>query len=147
VALDAIEHDAYWAVLEQINKSSHGDVGSFAASLEQFGLLELSTIGVQARHRLHFLDFLDQLIGKPETLEKDTHQALETNLWVLGRKYSSLSSNVTLRKSIEDHCGTTYKGGRASKRPDLLLAQHYGDAYLLIEFKRATHNITRDDIA
>jgi len=49
VALDAMEHDAYWAVLERINATSQGDVGSFAESLEQFGLVELSTIGCRPR--------------------------------------------------------------------------------------------------
>jgi hypothetical protein len=147
VALDAMEHDVYWAVLERINVSSQGDVGSFAEALEQFGLVELSTIGVQAARRQRFLGYLDQLIQKPETLERDTHKALETNLWVLGRQHSTMSSNATLRTFIETYCDTTYKGSRAAHRPDLLLAQNYGDAYLLIEFKRPSHIITRGDIA
>ena len=147
VALDALEYDAYWAVLERINESSKGDVGTFATSLEQFGLVELSAIGVQAAHRRKFLDYLDQLIQNPETLEKDTHKALETNLWVLGRRYSTVASNVTLRTIIENYCNTTFKDGRAAKRPDLLLSEDYSDAYLLIEFKRPSHDITRDDIA
>ncbi|MCP3055151.1 ATP-binding protein [Aurantimonas marianensis] len=147
VALDAMEHDAYWAVLERINASSQGDVGSFAESLEQFGLLELATIGVQATRRRQFLDYLDQLVENPATQEKLAHKALETNLWVLGRQYSTMGSNATLRNIIETYCGTSFKGSRASKRPDLLLAQDYGEAYLLIEFKRPSHDITRDDIA
>ena len=74
VALDAMEHDAYWAVLEQIGTSSRGDVDSFAASLKQFGLLELSTIGVQAAWRREFLDYFDKLLQNPDTLEKTTHE-------------------------------------------------------------------------
>jgi hypothetical protein len=147
VALDAMEHDAYWLVLEQINQSSYGDVDAFAASLEQFGLLELSRISAQTRHRIKFLDYLDQLIQKPGTLEKDTHRALEKNLWVLGRKYSMMSSNGTLRNIIEKYCNNSFKGNRAAKRPDLLLSQSYNDSYLLIELKRPAHSITRDDIA
>jgi len=142
-----MEHDAYWAVLERINASSQGDVWSFAESLEQFGLVQLSTIGAQAKRRRQFLEYLDQLIENPKTLEKDTHKALETNLWVLGRKYSTMSSNATLTTIIENHCGERLIGSRAAKRPDLLLAQDYGDTYLLIEFKRPSHSITRDDIA
>lgn len=147
VALDAMEHDVYWAIIDQIAASSHGDVSNFAASLEQFGLIELSTIAIQANRRLQFLDYLDELIRKPETLEKDIHQAIENSLWVFGRKYSLMSSNITLRKIIESYCGSSFKGSRASKRPDLLLSQDYGDRYLLVEFKRAFHSITRDDIA
>jgi Histidine kinase-, DNA gyrase B-, and HSP90-like ATPase len=147
VALDAMEHDAYWAVLESINASSHGDVGLFAESLEQFGLFELSSIGVQATRRRQFLDYLEQLVQNVATLEKDTHKAFETNLWVLGRKYSMMSSNATLKNVIETYCDVTFKGSRAAKRPDLLLSQDYGNSYLLIEFKRPSHSITRDDIS
>jgi hypothetical protein len=147
VALDAMEHDAYWAVLDHINTLSQGDVSSFAESLEEFGLMELATIGAQAARRRQFLDYFDQLVQNPETLEKDTHKALETNLWILGRNYSMMSSNATLRKMIETHCGESFSGNRAARRPDLLLSQDYGDTYLLIEFKRPSHDITRDDIA
>lgn len=147
VALDALEHDAYWAVLDRIKTSSHGDVSSFASSLEEFGLVELANIGSQASRRREFLNFLDQLVQNPKTLEKDAHQAFETNLWLPGRKYSLMSSNSTLQTVIDTYCDIAYRGNRASKRPDLLLSQDYGDKYLLIEFKRPSHNIDRDDIA
>lgn len=147
VALDAMEHDAYWAVLDRISTLSQGDVGSFAESLEEFGLIELASIGAQASRRREFLDFLDQLVQNKCTLEKDVHKAFETNLWLLGRKYSLMASNSTLSKVIDTYCRTSFKGSRATKRPDLLLSQDYGDKFLLIEFKRPSHNITRDDIA
>ena len=88
VALDAMEHDAYWAVLESINEPSRGDVDSIAKALEQFGLVELSNISLQAARRRKFLDYFEELVQNLDSLEKDTHKALETNLWVLGRKYS-----------------------------------------------------------
>ena len=142
-----MEHDAYWAILDRIHTLSQGDVGSFAASLEEFGLMELSTIGAHASRRRQFLDYFDQLIQNPRTLEKDAHKALETNLWVLGRHYSMMSSNTTLRNMIVTYCGKSFSGSRSAKRPDLLLSQDYGDSYLLLEFKRPSHEITRDDIA
>ncbi len=58
-----------------------------------------------------------------------------------------MSSNITLRKMIETYTDKSFTGSRVAKRPDLLLSQDYGDTYLLIEFKRPSHNITRDDIA
>ncbi|WP_291365249.1 hypothetical protein [Acetobacter sp. UBA5411] len=48
---------------------------------------------------------------------------------------------------IETYTDKSFTGSRVAKRPDLLLSQDYGDTYLLIEFKRPSHNITRDDIA
>jgi hypothetical protein len=54
---------------------------------------------------------------------------------------------VTLKTVIESFREQKFKGNRAAKPPDLLLSQDYGDSYLLIEFKRPSHPITRDDIA
>jgi hypothetical protein len=122
-------------------------VFSLASSLSDFGLLELSGIAAHANQRARFLDYFDQLIGDQATLESHCHSALENNLWTLGRKYSLMSSNVTLRNIIESYCSTNFKGPRANKRPDLLLSQDNTDSYLLIEFKRPSHPITRDDIA
>ena len=82
VALDAMEHDAYWAVLQKIGDARGADVGSFAEALEEFGLLELSSIAVQASHRRQFLDYFDQLMNNSATLEKDAHRAFEKNLWM-----------------------------------------------------------------
>ena len=119
VTLDAIEHDAYWAVFESINDSSRGDMESFAAALDQFGLVELSTIGTQASRRLQFLDSLEQLAQDPRTLEKDVHKAVERNLWILGRSYATMASNVSLRHVIATYCNEEFTGERAAKRPDL----------------------------
>lgn len=142
-----MEHDSYWAVLDHIGTLSKGDVSAFAASLEDFGLIELATIGAQASRRLEFLNYIDELLQNPGTLEKDVHQAFETNLWLFGRKYSLMSSNSTLKSIIGKYCETPFEGDSAAKRPDLLLSQDYGDKYLLIEFKRPSHNISREDIA
>jgi len=101
VALDAMEHDAYWIVLDRINSLSHGDVGSFADALEEFGLLELATVGIQASRRHEILNHFDHLIQNQNTLEKDVHKAFEKNLWILGRQYSIMSSNSTLRTMID----------------------------------------------
>lgn len=147
VALDAMEHDAYWAVLERIGTLSQGDVTSFSEALEELGLIELASIGGQALRRREFLNQLDRLVQNPKTLEKEAHRAFETNLWLLGRQYSVMSSNSTLHKVIENYCNTSFKGNRSGKRPDLLLSQDYGEKFLLIEFKRPSHNITRDDIS
>src|SRR3977135_4522609 len=58
-----------------------------------------------------------------------------------------MSSNSNLKTVIESYCAQKFKGNRAAKRPDLLLSQDYGDSYLLIEFKRPSHSITRCDTA
>lgn len=145
--LDGMERDEYWAVLQKINEARHADVATFADALDAFGLLELSLIAERARHRMNYLDSLDALAANPETLEKDIHKAIEKSLWVLGNRYALMASNETLKRIVITYCDKTYTGNRASRRPDLLLAADPGESYLLIEFKRPTHPIDRQDEA
>ena len=58
-----------------------------------------------------------------------------------------MSSNETLARIVEEYAQKKYSGKRAAKRPDLLLSTDPGDRYLLIEFKRPSHPITRQDEA
>jgi len=145
VVLDALERDEYWVVIHTIKETSHSDVAAFAEALASFGLLELAMMSRQATQRLEFLDELDQLISNPKTIEKDIHRALENNLWVLGAHYALLASNKTLVGTIEAYTGQKFTGDRAHRRPDLLLLGNVNHEYLLIEFKRPNHRVTRDD--
>lgn len=147
VALDAMEHDSYWAVIEQVHAASRLDVASLAASLDIFGITDLAIVSRQAKSRLDLLDFFQKLIERAETLEKDVHLALEKNLWILGQKFSLMSSNKTLAAIIETYCKKKFSGKNASKRPDLLLTQGFSGNYLIIELKRPSHTIAREDIA
>ena len=71
--------------------------------------------------------------------------ALEKNLWVFGPEFSLMSSNETLATVIRKSADEEFVGERADKRPDLFLAQNVLRQYLLIEFKRPTHTLKRDD--
>lgn len=145
VMLDAFERDEYWIVLKQIDESTRADVAKLAEVLDDFGLVDLATIGQQARSRLRFLDELDTLARNPATVEAQLHKAIERNLWVLGRDYALVASNKTLRMLISEWVDKEFAGPRASKRPDLFLAEDVRNRLLLIEFKRPTHDIGRDD--
>ncbi len=145
VVLDALEHDEYWQVLREIERTSRAGVQVFAESLASFGLIEMALIGRQAQSRLTFLNFLDQLAADAKTREKEMHTALESNLWVFGGEISLLSSNVTLRRTIEEFTAKKFTGPNATKRPDLLLLSQFDSKYVLVEFKRPGHTITRDD--
>ncbi len=147
VALDAIEMDDYWLVVAAIDAARDKDVKTFAEALDQFGLFDLAVIGTQTRNRLNTLDRVDELIARPETREQEVHLVFENNLWLLGADYALLASNKTLASTIERYAGQKFTGPRASKRPDLLLAEDVQGRYVLIEFKRPDHSITRDDIA
>jgi len=145
VVLEAFERDEYWVVLQKIDDSKQQDVETFAEALENFGLLDMALMAQQASSRLALLDKLDDLIQNPGTLEKTIHAVFEKNLWLLGAEYSLMSSNDTLARIIEEYTNTKFKGERAHKRPDLFLSQDLYEQYLLIEFKRPSHALTRDD--
>jgi len=146
VVLDALERDEYYVVIEKLQQVHGSDVRALAEALEEFGLVDLVVIGQQARGRISFLDELDALIVDPTTLEKQVHQALDKNLWVFGPQYALMSSNKTTRRAIQTYVDQEFTGDRANKRPDLLLANNLDRRHLLIEFKRPSHPITRDDI-
>ncbi|MBV6498940.1 MAG: DNA mismatch repair protein MutL [Prosthecobacter sp.] len=145
VILDAFEKDEYWLVLKQIDESKGGDVETFASALEVFGLLDMALMANQAKSRLKVLDHLDDLVRNPVTLEKNVHSVIERNLWVLGYDHSLISSNKTLARTIEEYTSVKFTGDRASKRPDLFLAQNLRGGFLLIEFKRPSKAIDRQD--
>ncbi|SET05758.1 Shedu anti-phage system protein SduA domain-containing protein [Hymenobacter actinosclerus] len=148
VVLDTIEKDEYWEVIKALDKAQHSDVSSFADALNLFGLVELAMMSKQTASRLNFLSKLQQLVDDPKTEEKEIHKAIETNLWILGPEYSIMSSNVTLRTVVKRITGKNhYEGQYANNRPDLLLTQNVLGHYLLIEFKRPSHSLSRTDIA
>lgn len=115
------------------------------ARLNDFGLAEMAFLVAQAAARQTFLDQLEELARDSATTEAAMHKSLELSLWVFGPEYSLFSSNITLKRQIEDVLNTTYKGKNADKRPDLLLNQNLSGEYLLIEFKRPDHSLNYDD--
>lgn len=145
VLLDAIEHAEYGAVLSHIHDASRQDVVAISAALDEFGMADMAMMVSQAKARTQFLDELEALARNPETREAEMHKAIERNLWILGTGYTFFRSNQTLKRTVEDVLGKTYKGGKASERPDLLLNEDLNGTCLLIEFKRPSHPLNHDD--
>jgi hypothetical protein len=143
--LEAFEKDEYWSVCQKIEEAHQADVLALAEVLKEFGLADLAYTGGQARRRLQFLDEVERHARDESTLESTMHKALETNLWFFGAEYSLVSTNKTLAKTIEVYTGEKFVGPNARKRPDLLLAESVSERHLLIEFKRPSHTIDRDD--
>lgn len=145
VVLDALEKDEYWSILQHINESPAGDIETLAVALAEFGLVDMAQMANQALSRLQLLDHLDGLVRNPATQEKTVHQIIEKNIWLLGMGYASIASNKTTAKTIQEYTDNKFSGKRAARRPDLFLAQRLTGEYLLIEFKRPSDEITRDN--
>jgi hypothetical protein len=147
VTLEAFENDDYWIVVQKIDEATRADVSKLAEVLGELGIVDVAIVAQQARRRLALLDELDRLIVHPITLEAQLHTVIENNLWVLGSDFALVSSNKTLATLIRTWTEQEFTGARANRRPDLFLAQDIKQRHLLIEFKRPSHNITRDDEA
>jgi hypothetical protein len=147
VLLDALERDEYWYVLKALDDAPHSDVQILAETLEHFGIVEIALIGRRAQGRLKYLDHLQVLCNNAKTLEQQMHKALEQSLWVLGAEFDILCSNQSLRTAVENYSDNKFKGRSAHKRPDLVLLSGVDGRHLLIEFKRPSHTIRREDQA
>jgi hypothetical protein len=147
VMVDALEHDHYWTVVKAIEEARGSDIMRLSETFEDFGLMEMSMITSQAVNRLKFLDELDVLCNNPDTDEKTIHKALEKCLWVFGQTYSMMLSNKTLKGFVKEYLDKKYSGERQDKRPDLLLSNDVSGRHLLIEFKRPSISVGRDEEA
>lgn len=147
VVLDTFEKDEYYEVLLHIEDASDKKIIDFAEALSEFGIVELSVVGVQAKNRNKFLDFFDRLISNDNASEADVHKSIEKNLWMLNEKFSLMASNVSLNRISKEYLDNKFKGKRKNKRPDLVLCQDYKGDILLIELKEPNKVIGRDEQA
>lgn len=145
VLLEAIEHSDYGAVVLHLAEAKRKDIATLAEALNEFGLADMAYLVEQAKARQKFLDQLESLSHDQKTLEAQMHKAIEKNLWIFGPEFSLFSSNKTLQRQVEDFLGKKFTGKRANKRPDLLLNENLNGECLLLEFKRPSHPLNRDD--
>lgn len=145
VILDAFEQDEYWLVIQKIEEAKKQDIQTFAEALGKFGIIDIALMAQQAIRRMRFLDELDELVKNQSTLEGAIHVALEKNFWVFGTDYSIMSSNQTLARVIEEYTHRKFTSERANKRPDLFLGHDFLNRHLLVEFKRPSETIGRDE--
>ncbi|CAN7664609.1 ATP-binding protein [Caballeronia sp. LjRoot34] len=145
VLLEAIERSDYGVVVRHLAEARQQDIASLAEALDEFGLADMAHLVDQAKARQEFLDNLEALSRDAKTLEAQMHKAIEKNLWIFGPEFSIFSSNKTLQRQVEDLLGKKFTGERANKRPDLLLNENLNGECLLLEFKRPSHSLNRDD--
>jgi hypothetical protein len=147
IVLNAFEIDAYWVLVSRIDEMPHDDVVALADLLEQWGLSEVTVVVERAYQRLRIVEAFEDLIRDPSTLElSQVHRALRDNAWLLGDQYELLKSNRTLRRIVQELSGGSYSGDRGSDRPDLILV-NLQDRYLLVELKRPSYTLDRNDVA
>ena len=147
LVLNAFERDEYWVLVQRIDELSAGDIADLAEILELWGLYEIGEIARRARRRLLILGKFEELAWNSESLElQDVHRMLEKNVWIIGDEYELFVSNISMKRIIEEVFRKRYQGDRERLRPDLILAGIAGN-HLLLELKRPSHHLTRNDVA
>lgn len=145
VVLEAVERTEYRSIVEHLAEANRGDIVNLADALESFGLADMAVLVDQAKARLQFLDDLERLVRNEACLESTVHKAIEVNLWILGAAFTIFSSNITLKRQIEELLDQKYSGAQGTTRPDLLLNESLLGEFLLIEFKRPSHSLSYMD--
>lgn len=132
VVLDTLEKDEYHDVLQHIGEVSDKKVEEFASALSDFGSVELSVVGAQAKNRNQFLDFFERLINNKATTEEDIHKSIEKNLWILPEQFSLMASNPALKNLFSEYLQRNSTGKTSAKNTDFILCQDYKKDILLI---------------
>ncbi len=143
--LESFEKNDYCMVMENLEASSHLAVGEMADAFSKFGLLDLAMMGQQSTHRLAILNNLEQLIFNPETTLAQIHQALASNLWVLGNQYSLVSTNQELQQVTDMYVTRKFTNGHAAHAPNLLLLQDFNTRFVLLELKEPDYRLEIGD--
>jgi len=147
VVLRAFEEDTYWFILKKLESIDTNDTKSLAEILELWGFHEISGITQQSQERLKMLEMFEVIINDQDALElQHVHKILEKNTWILGEDFELLKSNKSLRNTIQTYLNKKYTGERGKKRPDLFLINSMSK-YLLVELKRPSKTINRQDMA
>lgn len=106
LALEAMEQDVYWTVCQALKNADHSDTTVLSRALGQFGFADMAYMLHQVHQRLEFLDHLEALAKDDSTLERQMHEAIEHNPWVLGQEFELMYSEQTLQSIIKDYCDT-----------------------------------------
>jgi Histidine kinase-, DNA gyrase B-, and HSP90-like ATPase len=145
VILDSLERSDYRVVIEHLYEARNSDIAVIAEILEEFGFVDLAIMAEQTNGRLDYIEYLDQICANPKTLEEEVHKSIEHSLWLIGHEYILFSSNITLKRQVEEYLKKKYKDDAGNTRPDLLLNENIHNEYLLVEFKRPSHTLKYTD--
>lgn len=147
LVINVFEEDRYWLIARKLDEIGPGDLIRLADVLRDWGLGDVAEVATRARHRLRFLAAFEQLVVDPTTLELGgVHRVLEAHAWLLGDQYELWASNRTMRRIVQQYCDEVYSGSNGRKRPDLVLVG-LQQRFLLVELKRPSHEIGRQDMA
>jgi hypothetical protein len=121
-------------VLRNLSKASPDEFVQFASILKDLRLGQVATLVNLVKQKLEIIELFDRLTGTQTTREKEIHQLIENNPWIVDKKYEILTSD----KQLGEFLGREVKEDpELKKRPDLIVRKvPKHDELVLIELKR-----------
>jgi len=114
--------------------------------LKEIGLEKIFETADIIKRDIEVINQFAETVSNPNSLElQDVHHLLENNIWLIDDHYRYYSSNISLRRIVEDEIKNKYRKNER-KRPDIVCKNNYDD-YIVIELKRPNHEINSSDFA
>lgn len=122
-------------LLKKLSEAKEGELISFVGILNQLKIGQISTIAELVRKKIAIIKLLEKLLLLKDTKEKEIHQLLEKNLWLLSNSYDLIRSDKTLADYLQQNIKIDPVLG---ERPDLIVKTFLQDEYhvVIVELKR-----------
>jgi hypothetical protein len=127
-------------VLRNLSKASPDEFVQFASILKDLRLGQVASLVNLVKQKLEIIDLFDRLTGALATREKEVHQLIENNPWIVDKKYEILMSDKQLAEFLSRE---VKEDPEMKKRPDLIVRKvPRRDELVLIELKRPEVKLT-----
>lgn len=122
-------------LLRKLADAQENEIESFVGILNQLKIGQISSIAELVRKKIAVIKLLESLLSRQETREKEIHQLIERNLWLLSNDYDLIRSNETLANYLHQNIKSDPELG---ERPDLIVKGFLQDdsRVVIAELKR-----------
>ena len=143
------ESDAVRTLMVSIKGASKDDVGRLAELLVEYGAARIADIAALLSTQLEVIDLLSEK-AKQKSLEKEIHDIIAKNRWLIRERLSYWFDNKTFATQLADKLAETFNFA-AADRPDLVCYDNSrpGDSatrLVVVEFKRPGVRIGADEL-
>lgn len=132
-------------LLKQLSEAKDDELENFISLLNELRIGQISTIVELVKKKISIIKFLEKLIAEEETKEKEIHELLKRNLWLLDNNYDLVRSDKPLSDYLDKNIG---EDPELRKRPDLIIKMFLQDPHhiILVELKRPSVKLKPEHI-
>lgn len=136
------------SIINNLSKSGKKGLNQLSELLDEWKLLEFTSISSILCKRISTLELLEEMITKEETYEikgdNSIHRILERNMWILDENYWLMHSNKSLRTFIGDSIMKKNKK-ESKKRPDFVCST-WENKLIIVEIKKPSLTLGKKEI-